>query len=56
MSVVTTRTLHCDGLDCEHAVEGNDGETTAELRAMARGQGWSHRKGVDLCEPCTSKS
>jgi len=57
MSIVTTRTLHCDGLDCQQAIVGVDeGDTAAVLRRMARSEGWSHRKGRDLCEAHTAES
>lgn len=56
MSVVVTRTLHCDGLDCQRTVEANDEDTTKALREKARSEGWSHRKGRDLCESHTTTS
>lgn len=57
MSFTTIRYLHCDGPLCEGAgepfsVAPSPDEPIVEQRELARRQGWTQRKGKDLCPEC----
>ncbi|MDI5965817.1 hypothetical protein [Streptantibioticus silvisoli] len=61
MSVMTYRRLWCDGVSGQPCgawigMAETPGETAAELRRVARADGWRHRRdgrnGRDLCPDC----